>query len=520
MDRRIFIKNSLYGSIGILTAAPALFACSKKPEDDPTNNAPVHPSITPQPGMDLYGSIIDLEGNPVAGVTVSDGYSCVQTDANGVYQMKKNALAKVVFYSVPAAYAVNGASKTSSAASFFTAITQGSKRYNFNLEKRTDVENDFTLVCIGDPQVTSDADIDRYKNETLPDLKALLEASTLPCYGLVLGDTVGDKPNLLSNMRNVTGSLAMPYFTVIGNHDKAGGSASTPRDANAYTAVFGPTDYSWNRGKVHFVALDDVLFTNSSNYSGGLEDYQIEWLRQDLQYVPKDRMIIVYYHIPIRHNMDFKNRSAFFALLKDYSQVHFMVGHTHYNENFQITNPVNIYEHIHGAACGAWWKSTLNCDGTPNGYAVYTVHGTQLTDWFYKPTKYPKDFQMRLHWGDTRFGGTYGYFSYNRGYNIIANVWNADAGWTIEAFEDGVPAGALTKLSTLIDAFAAGYHVGILNRNPGNYGATGSGNNKHAYLHTLKNPQARTIEIRATDPFGRTYSQTEIITDLRTAETY
>ena len=148
------------------------------------------------------------------------------------------------------------------------------------------------------------------------------------------------------------------------------------------------------------------------------------------------------------------------------------------------------------------------------------MRGTQLADWFYKSTNYPKDFQIRLHWGDTRFGGPYGYFSYNRGYNIIANVWNADAGWTIEAFEDGAPAGTLTKLSTLIDAFAAGYHVGVLNRVPGNYGATANGNNKHAYLHTLKNPQAQTIEIRATDPFGRTCSQTEIIANLNTAEKY
>jgi hypothetical protein len=44
--------------------------------------------------------------------------------------------------------------------------------------------------------------------------------------------------------------------------------------------------------------------------------------------------------------------------------------------------------------------------------------------------------------------------------------------------------------------------------------------NKHAYLHTLKNANARTIEIRATDKFGKTYSQTEIISNFTTAEKY
>jgi hypothetical protein len=518
INRRIFIKRSLFGGIGLMTYP--LIGCSKgdNPGEEP-DKRPQHPAITPNAGIDLYGSILDDEGKPVVGVVVSDGYNCVLTDEKGIYQMKRDPRALVVFYSTPEQYAVKETGTVSSAASFFTSLSSD-KRYNFNLQKLPAVENNFTLLCIGDPQVTSAADIDRYKAETLPDIKSLIDASAVPCYGLVLGDTVGDQPNLFTQMRNATGSISLPYFTTIGNHDKTGGSATAPRDATAYTAVFGPVNYSWNRGKVHFISLDDVLYTNNTTYEGGLEDFQIEWLRQDLSHVAKDKMIIVYYHIPIRHTAAFKNRAAFFDLLKGFAKVHFMVGHTHYNENFLITNPMSVYEHIHGAACGAWWKSTVNCDGAPNGYAVYDVRGAELTNWFYKPTKYDKDFQIRLHWGDTQFGGQYGYFAYNKGYNIVANIWNADSGWKIEAFEDGVAAGAPALLSTLIDAWAAGYHVGVLNRVPGNYGATGSGNNKHAYLHTLKNKDAKTIEIRATDRFGKVYSQKEVISNLTTAEKY
>ena len=32
----------------------------------------------------LYGLVTDTSGNPVQGVVVSDGYNCVETDANGV----------------------------------------------------------------------------------------------------------------------------------------------------------------------------------------------------------------------------------------------------------------------------------------------------------------------------------------------------------------------------------------------------------------------------------------------------
>ncbi|MDR1335241.1 MAG: calcineurin-like phosphoesterase family protein [Tannerella sp.] len=518
MNRRIFIQRSIYGSISLLTFE--MLACRKDSSGSNPARQPAHPPIDPRPGMDLYGSIIDDAGHPVAGAVVSDGYQCVLTDDSGIYQMKRDTRASTVFFSMPEQYEVKTAGAISGAADFFSPLSAVSGRYNFDLKKLPAVENDFTLICIGDPQVTSAAEIDRYKAETVTDMKAFIETQSRPCYALVLGDTVNDRPEFFTQMRNVTGALSMPCFTTIGNHDKTGGSAASPRDAAAYTAVFGPVNYSWNRGKVHFISLDNVLYADASTYRGGLEDFQIEWLRQDLSHVPKDKMIIVYYHIPIRHTTDFPNRAAFFSLLEGYAGVHFMAGHTHYNENFAITSPMNIYEHIHGAACGAWWKSTVNCDGTPNGYAVYSIHNAEINDWFYKSTRYGKDFQIRMHWGDTQFGGPHGHFSYQQGYNIVANIWNADPEWTIEAFEDGVNAGVPVKLSTLIDAYAAGYHVGVLNRVPGNYGAAGNGSNKHAYLHVLKNKSAREIEIRATDRFGHVYSQTEIIADLTAAEKY
>lgn len=522
MKRRSFIKKSIYGGAGLLMTG-SMLACGKDGSDPDNPDNPIdHPAITPGPGINLYGSIIDDTGAPVQGVVVSDGYQCVVTDAKGVYQMTRDPRALTVFFSIPAAYEVKRTGTVSAAANFFTALSSQSKRYNFTLKRLAAVENDFTLVCIGDPQVASAADIERYSAETITDLTAFMKSQTLPCYGLVLGDTVGDQPQFLTQMRNLTGSIGMPYFTTIGNHDKAGGNSTTPRDTTAYTAVFGPVNHSWNRGKVHFISLDNVIFENNSSYSGGLEDYQIEWLRQDLSYVSKDKLIIIYYHIPVRNDQNFKNRAAFFSLLQDYPNVHFMVGHTHYHENFQIANGGNtIYEHIHAASCGAWWKSTVNCDGTPNGYAVYSVQGTEIKDSYYKATCYDKGFQIRLHRGTDAFGGQYGSFSYGKDTNdIIANIWNADTSWKLEAYEDGVKAGNLTKLNTLIDAFAAGYHVGVLNRIPGNYGATGNGQNKHAYIHSLKNLNAKEIEIRATDSFGNIYSQKEIITDLKTAEGY
>ena len=124
--------------------------------------------------------------------------------------------------------------------------------------------------------------------------------------------------------------------------------------------------------------MDDVLLTdekhNPSDYEGGFTDAQVEWLRQDLSLVPKDKLVIFCVHIPLRNATSF-NRETVRNLLKEFDNVHIMAGHTHYAQNYIDGD---VYEHIHGAVCGAWWKSTINVDGTPNGYGVYDISGSKI----------------------------------------------------------------------------------------------------------------------------------------------
>jgi hypothetical protein len=519
INRRIFLKRGAYAGIGLFTAP--LIGCSKNDEPGepatPDPEKPDHPPITPGAGIDLYGSIIDTDGQPVEGVVVSDGFSCTVTDNEGVYRMKRDSRATHVFYSTPAGYEVNTTNDHVKTASFYAALSPASKRYNFTLKKLPQIEKAFSFVCIGDPQVANASDVERFKTETLPDIKAFIDASETPCYGLVLGDVTADQPPYLSQMKTLLGSMAMPVFVTIGNHDKTGGTASAPRTGTTFSEVFGPLNYSFNRGDVHFVCLDNILFTNNADYAGGFTEEQVAWLKQDLSYVPTHKLILVYYHIPIRNTAGMQNRENLLTLLSKFENVHLMCGHTHYSENCFISSPINTFEHIHAAACGSWWKSTVNGDGTPNGYAVYSINGNTFADWYYKPVRYDRDFQIRLHWGDAEFGGPHGTYKYGQaGDTVYANVWNADKNWKVEAFEDGVKVADLTKLSdSTKDAWSLGYHIGVLNRNPQNY----SPNCKHAYVHKKIHPDAA-LEIRATDPFGHVYTQREITTSMDTAAAY
>lgn len=490
--------------------------CHNDPVDEPEEKPGVG-EIVPDPGMDLYGLVVDENGNPVPGVVVSDGFQCTLTNAKGIYQMKKSAGAEFVHFSVPSDYEVPTVSATGQMALFYSPIG-AKRRHDFKLKKLPATETEFTLVCIGDPQVTNNDELNRFKYETMDDLKTFTNSFQGAVYGLVMGDVTGDKPLLFDQMKALMGSSRMPVFTTIGNHDKVPGThTSLPRTTTDFSKVFGPVNYSFNRGDVHFVCLDNVIYTNSSDYGGGFTASQIEWLKQDLKYVPKSKMVIVFFHIPVRGTSSVKNRSLFLDALQGFAEVHLMSGHTHYTENYLHANPVNTWEHVHAGACGAWWRSTINGDGTPNGYAVYRVSGNSLKDWYYKSVRYEKDYQIRLHWGDASFGGTYGYFTYNQGsQTVVANVWNADSRWKVEAYENGVKTGALTPLpATMRDAWSLGYHIGVLNRNPENYSPVC----KHLYLYQMVNPDAE-LEIRATDGFGAVYKQKTIISDFTTATGY
>ena len=57
--------------------------------------------------MKFSGVLRDTSGRPIEGVTVSDGFTCVVSDAKGRYKMKTSSDAVHVFYSIPSDYKVS-----------------------------------------------------------------------------------------------------------------------------------------------------------------------------------------------------------------------------------------------------------------------------------------------------------------------------------------------------------------------------------------------------------------------------
>lgn len=440
----------------------------------------------------MYGLVKDSQtGKGIAGVPVTEGYNWTTTDANGVYQFVGDAThARNVYITVPANYKVpvdaNHFPKF-----YGTAINkEGQSRNDFTLEPQA-VQENFTLVMVGDPQCKTDNDVRRFTSETIPDITNTISSGNFQnVYGFTLGDITFDNTvqwdPMVKAMSNVSigGSKYLTFFQCIGNHDHNAAENSDYNATKNYVSRFGPTDYSVNIGKAHIVVMDDVMGTSSTgstwNYVGGFSSSQLKWLQGDLNQVSdkENTLLIFCAHIPFRGgasnsgssvNKD-KNYSQVLNLLAQFKETHIMIGHTHYTQNYvhsnlKTGNGLPIYEHIHGAACGAWWNGNSTVTGEPNGYTVYTVKGNQVTDWFLKGTNQDKDFQMRVFDGDQIFGSTYKLNWYSssqkagasgvtvKGNSSLRNCFVADVFddddtyWKVELYKDGAKVGDFKRLS-------------------------------------------------------------------------
>lgn len=518
-----------------IAAAVTISSCGK--DDGPDNTGggdkpddkPSQVEIKLEDGKDWCGLVSDIDGNPVKGVTVSDGYACTVTDENGVYQLKKGSgYAARINISLPAEYKVP---IKDGLPYFWQDIVSGKTRYDFVLEPLDAPETDFYLFCLADPQCQNTTrHTKRFVNESVKDIKLNADKcrAGLPVYGITLGDIGYNTKSIDYNKSNnifavmksgmAESKIGMPVFQVMGNHDNSVISSNTTyneegdiRMEEAFAAAFGPVNYSFNRGNAHIVAMDDIMATDpESVYSCGFRNDQLEWLRQDLANVPKDKILILCVHIPLNSNTGKLNVLEVLKLCNEFAECHVMSGHTHRNINMpKAASSVDIYEHTHGALCGAWWWSTVNTDGTPNGYGIYKVQGNHISDWKYKAVDKEEDEQIRMYYGKLSYmdgKATQYHFASTGAGDIWANIWNWDSNWKVEVYEDGVKTGDMTRhynSTDARDAWAVGYHMGVVGRTSSTYDSKSV---THLFKYTLKDQDCKNVEIRATDRNGKVYT--------------
>lgn len=265
----------------------------------------------------------------------------------------------------------------------------------------------FKVVFFGDTQPRDDKEIEYMAKSVLPEL-----IGTDASFGVTLGDVVFDDLSIFGHHNQVVALIGIPWYNVLGNHDINYDAESDIHSDETWERVFGPNYYSFDYGTTHFIALDDVKWISATeakraHYAGALGDDQLEFVKNDLQYVPEDRLIVLMMHIPLP---GLEDREKLYRLIEERPYSLSISGHTHYQTHTFITRedgwrgPKPHHHIVNVTVCGSWWTGapdeygiphTMMRDGVPNGYSIMTFDNGQAT-FRYKAAGRPDDFQMTI----------------------------------------------------------------------------------------------------------------------------
>lgn len=487
MNRRNFLRS--LSAITLLTTAEKIIA------------SPYRQLINNQPQRDclrITGVVSDGK-NPVRGAVISDGINCVATKNDGSYSLIAQQGARFVFLSLPSGYNIPVSEK---GISYFY-------RDLLNIARNEDIRVDFPLkrsdsdgtkhvfYNFADPQMIDDADMDRFANETIPDLRKEILANGDIQFGVGCGDIVFNRHRLFPGYVQNVGSSGIPFFQVVGNHDVIDDAKVNEEAWGVFSDFFGPEYYSFNIGDVHYIVLNDVFWYG--DYMGYIDYRQLIWLKNDLSFVEKGKRLVIFSHIPFYTRQHLNegeksphpkvfvvNRDLVYDIVSDYETT-FISGHMHESDYFfEGRNEI----HITGAVCGAWWTADICSDGTPNGYGVYEVNGSSVQR-RYKATGKDASYQLTVYLDSDEKGLKF----------ITANVWGASDKWQINAYINGSDKLTMEKF-TGTDPVTTSLFLG--DKIPDKHSWVEPGRNSHLYRIPFKEG-INSVTIEAKDEYGRIY---------------
>lgn len=459
-------------------------------------------------GMRMLKGRVQCQGRGVADVVVTDGEHFAVTDAKGRYTLESDDDSRFVYITVPAGYMVE---TRNSVPQFWRCIEPGTTVFDFELQRKEQDDTRHGFIAIADPQIWAEKEFPLLE-EAMRDIRTTVESYDIPFHGLCCGDVTSYDHGFYDRYNRTAALSGIPYFSAMGNHDMTLYGRTFETSWTKWEETFGPTYFSFDVGEAHYVILNDNFYIGRDYfYIGYIDERQMRWLERDLGYVPKEKLVIVCMHIPStcepsdRERFTYDNisliatnASSLHRLLEPYN-AHIISGHMHTAYN-QIIGE-RLYEHVTPAISGAWWQGPLCTDGTPRGYEVYEVDGTDIR-WYYKPTDHAADHQMVVYDGaeHPQFAGY-----------VVANIWDSDTSWDVRIrFDDGTES-RMERFKTYDPAAQKMY-------------ATTEGLD-HEYVYPTPAdhfyraavvPGAESASVTATDRFGRTYTRT--ITLKRTTE--
>ncbi|MBR0239523.1 MAG: calcineurin-like phosphoesterase C-terminal domain-containing protein [Bacteroidales bacterium] len=419
----------------------------------------------------VTGRVVDNSGNGIAGVVVTDGTKCVQTMIDGRFYMNSDIdNVKFVHISTPSGYmpqVQNGIPKFYKTKS---SITPQGGVYDFGNYVITPVANPdhATILMTADPQPRSNnwgLDKIAYKAlDVCQDLYSELKDVSLgisgrQVYGICLGDIVHESMGLYDQYNTALSTFNYPTYNIIGNHDNNPDAADDDAGAADFESYYGPRNYSFNIGGIHFVMLDNLIMKDNGEgrltaFDQGLTDGIWTWLQADMGYISKDTKIMVCAHSPMFKQQSGSERTnsakhgghtssvdgpafGYGDLFDLYNEVHAWAGHTHSGFNFVYSSThrhANIQVHTLARSTGELWTNEYLANGTPRGFTVVEIDNGEITWKFHPMTHQRGVFQ----------GVTTGYCSAGApAYDYRAWNYSGSGASCVAVMKDG--SGALTE---------------------------------------------------------------------------
>jgi len=449
----------------------------------------------------VTGRVTGPEGG-LGGIPVTDGLQVVATGADGRFRLVTSARRPFVYLTVPSGYRIPR--DGTGTARFYRRLdpaSDGEQEVRFELERLPVTDERHALLLLADIQTETAEEMRSFHEGTVPHVRETLDGlGDRPAVGLACGDIMYDRLELFDEYERAVSRMGIPFFQAVGNHDLDMGASTDAGSTDTFTRRFGPRYYSFDRGAVHYVVLDDVHW-HGAGYLGYLDRDQLEWLEADLEHVEPGRRVVVAAHIPVLGTSHLRagleepvlrravtNRERLYELLDPFD-AHLLSGHTHENEH-SFEGPV--HEHVCGTVSGAWWTGPICADGTPSGYSLYEVDGERLR-WQYRATGRSADHQIRAYPAGA---------DPDAPDEVVANVWDWDPEWTVVWYEGADRRGAMAR-RTGRDPLSVEIHRG--EERPEKRPWVDPYPTRHLFYAPAAEAEGE-IVVEATDRFGRTYA--------------
>lgn len=268
----------------------------------------------------------------------------------------------------------------------------------------------FDALAFADPQPDTDEEIDFVREDVVSEL-----VGTDARFAMVAGDVINDHLDLFPHENEVMGKIGVPIWNVPGNHDMNYDALDDHYATETYKSIFGPTYFSFEYGDVHFVGLDNVKHTGRGGYIGEIGKDQLEWLKNDLKYVPRHKLIVIYCHIPLKTDagtsagINTADLQDLFALLQEFKNIYSFSGHDTSNSWQMYLGPEHgwfgprPFHHQVLAEVRGWngprdergVRAADMADGNPNGYYVMSFDGAEYSARF-KAANHGSEHAMRI----------------------------------------------------------------------------------------------------------------------------